>query len=103
MTNRFEFRQRVKGKGCVGADQYTVYVDQRGRLVRPTGIRHQLGVEPGSTWIMAMHEDGMLQLTGTGEAARKGRGLLCELAPNATMDRQLADKKPSYGRHETFI
>lgn len=47
---------------------------------------------------MAMHEDGMLRLTGTGEAARKGRGLLRELAPNATMDRQLADKKPSYGR-----
>ncbi|MFA6180710.1 MAG: hypothetical protein ACYDD9_03095 [Acidithiobacillus sp.] len=41
--------------------------------------------------IMAMQEDGMLRLAGTGEAARKGRDLLRELAPNATMDRQLAE------------
>ncbi|MFA5732921.1 MAG: hypothetical protein WC934_13105 [Acidithiobacillus sp.] len=40
---------------------------------------------------MAMQEDGMLRLAGTGEAARKGRDLLRELAPNATMDRQLAE------------
>ncbi|MBU2768472.1 AbrB family transcriptional regulator [Acidithiobacillus ferrivorans] len=72
--------------------QYTVHMDQRGRLVLPAGIRHQLGIEPGSTLIMAMHEDGMLRLIGPGEAARKGRGLLHELAPNATMDRHLAEE-----------
>jgi hypothetical protein len=39
-----------------------------------------------------MHEDGMLRLIGPGEAARRGRGLLRELAPNATMDRHLAEE-----------
>ncbi|HUX19154.1 MAG TPA: MraZ N-terminal domain-containing protein [Acidithiobacillus sp.] len=76
----------------MGTHQYTVHVDQRGRLVLPAGIRHQLGIEQGSTLIMAMHEDGMLRLIGPGEAARRGRGLLRELAPNATMDRHLAEE-----------
>ena len=56
--------------------QYTIHVDQRGRLVLPVGIRHQLGIEQGSTLIMAMHEDGMLRLISPGESARRGRGLL---------------------------
>ena len=76
----------------MGTHQYTVHVDQRGRLVLPAGIRHQLGIEQGSTLIMAMHEDGMLRLIGPGEAARRGRGLLRELAPSATMDRHLAEE-----------
>ncbi len=76
----------------MGTHQYTVHVDQRGRLVLPAGIRHQLGIEQGSTLIMAMYEDGMLRLIGPGEAARRGRGLLRELAPNATMDRHLAEE-----------
>ena len=62
----------------MGTHQYTVHGDQRGRLVLPAGIRHQLGIELGSTLIMAMHADGMLRLIGPGEAARKGRGLLRE-------------------------
>ena len=38
--------------------QYTIHVDQRGRLVLPAGVRHQLGNEQGSTLIMAVQEEG---------------------------------------------
>ena len=41
---------------------------------------------------MAMHEDGMLRLISPGESARRGRGLLRELAPDTTRDRHLADE-----------
>lgn len=71
---------------------YTIHVDQRGRLVLPAGVRHQLGIEQGSTLIMAVQEDGVLRLITPGEAARRGRGLLRELAPDATRDRQLAEE-----------
>ena len=72
--------------------QYTVHVDQRGRLVLPVGVRHQLGIEQGSTLIMAVQEDGVLRLISPGEAARRGRGLLRKLAPDTTRDRQLAEE-----------
>ncbi|WP_123105560.1 AbrB/MazE/SpoVT family DNA-binding domain-containing protein [Acidithiobacillus sulfuriphilus] len=72
--------------------QYTIHVDQRGRLVLPAGVRHQLGIEQGSTLIMAVQEDGVLRLITPGEAARRGRGLLRELAPDTTRDRQLAEE-----------
>ena len=72
--------------------QYNVHVDQRGRLVLPVSVRHQLGIEPGSALILTVQEDGMLRLISPGEAARRGRGLLRKLAPGTTRDRQLADE-----------
>ncbi|WP_346380512.1 AbrB/MazE/SpoVT family DNA-binding domain-containing protein [Acidithiobacillus sp.] len=71
---------------------YNVHVDQRGRLVLPVSVRRQLGIEPGSALILTVQEDGMLRLISPGEAARRGRGLLRELAPGTTRDRQLADE-----------
>jgi len=72
--------------------QYTVHVDQRGRLVLPADVRHRLRIDQGSTLILAVQDDGALRLISAGEAAHSGRGLLRVLAPKSAMDRRLAEE-----------
>lgn len=74
------------------AHQYTVHIDQRGRLVLPANVRHQLGIAQGSTLIMAVQEDGMLRLISPRESAHRGRGLFREMAPDNSTDRQVAEE-----------
>ncbi|MGC9129217.1 MAG: AbrB/MazE/SpoVT family DNA-binding domain-containing protein [Acidithiobacillus sp.] len=80
---------------------YTARVDQRGRWTLPADVRHRLGIEPGSTWVLTM-EDGGLRLIRPEESARRGRGLLRERSPEATRDRRLADELIAERRRGTW-
>lgn len=61
---------------------YTVHLDQRGRLVLPSEIRRQLKLRQGDTLILAIEADGAIRLISPKEAARRGRGILRQLAPS---------------------
>ena len=78
--------------------QYTVAVDQRGRLVLPADLRQQLGIQRGSKVILTIHEEE-IRLTSAAEIARKGRGLLRTMAPEGVKDRQLAEEMIAERRH----
>ena len=78
------------------ATTHTVQLGDRGRLVLPAQIRHELGLEKGSRLSLTIEEPGTLRLTSAQAAAASCMGLLEDLAG----DRSLADELIAERREE---
>ncbi len=74
------------------AHSYTVHIDRRGRMVLPSGLRRQLGIEQDQTLILELHEEGGIRLLSQKQLACGGRGLLRAMAPAAEKKRALSEE-----------
>lgn len=74
------------------AHSYKVRIDRRGRMVLPSGVRQQLGVEQDQTLILEIHEGGDVHLFSPQKLVHEGRGLLHALAPMAERNRSLVEE-----------
>jgi AbrB family looped-hinge helix DNA binding protein len=61
--------------------RYTLHLGNRGRIVLPAEVRHQLDLKDGDRLILTVEADGSLRLLSAREAARHGRGLLRRMLP----------------------
>ncbi|MGC9128561.1 MAG: AbrB/MazE/SpoVT family DNA-binding domain-containing protein [Acidithiobacillus sp.] len=71
---------------------YTVHIDRRGRIVLPSGLRRQLGIEQDQTLILELQAEGGIRLLSQKQLARGGRGLLRDMAPAAEKQRVLSEE-----------
>ncbi len=62
--------------------QYTVRLDQRGRVVLPLYILSQLRLRKTDNLILTIESDGVIKLISPKEAARRGHGILRQLVPS---------------------
>jgi AbrB family looped-hinge helix DNA binding protein len=75
---------------------YTVQLGERGRLVLPSPVRRELGLERGDRLLLSV-EDGAVRLVSAQEVARRCHGLLADKYPG----RSLADELIVERREET--
>jgi AbrB family looped-hinge helix DNA binding protein len=79
----------------------TVVVGDRGRIVLPSSIRAELGLEPGTRMVLSTEEDGSLRLRPYRAVADRGRGLYAKLARDGSLvDELLADRRAEAERDE---
>jgi AbrB family looped-hinge helix DNA binding protein len=71
---------------------YTTRIDRRGRLVLPSELRRQLGLEQDQILVLELQGEGAIRLISPKQLARGGRGLLCAMAPTAEKDRSPAEE-----------
>jgi|KBSMisStandDraft_5_1062788.scaffolds.fasta_scaffold759293_2 AbrB family looped-hinge helix DNA binding protein len=74
-----------------------VVVGERGRLVLPSTVRAELGIEPGTRLLLSTEPDGSLRLRPYRAVAEQGRGLLAKLEPS---DRPMVDELLAERRRE---
>ncbi len=72
-----------------------VVVGDRGRLVLPSAVRTELGLEPGSRLLLRTEEDGSLRLRPYRSVANQSRGMLAGLTPagKSMVDELLTDRR----------
>ncbi|MBA3471732.1 MAG: AbrB/MazE/SpoVT family DNA-binding domain-containing protein [Rubrobacter sp.] len=80
----------------IDAENYTVTMGDRGRLVLPASVRSRLGLSEGDRLVLTLEQDGSLKLVALRDAVRKLRGSYAHLAP----DRSLADELIAERREE---
>ena len=71
---------------------YTVHIDRRGRMVLPSRLRRQLGIEQDQTLILELQEEGGIRLLSQKQLAQGGRGLLRAMAPSTEKHRVLSEE-----------
>lgn len=71
---------------------YTVHIDRRGRMVLPSRLRRQLGIEQDQILILELQEEGGIRLLSQKQLAQGGRGLLRAMAPTTEKDRALSEE-----------
>ena len=62
--------------------QFSLKVDERGRMVLPAELRKEMGVEPNDRLVAIVDDDGSLRVISAREAVRRARGLLRRMAPS---------------------
>lgn len=72
-------------------ESFALDLGPRGRLVLPAVVRKRLGLKEGDRLILTVEPDGRMRLASAREAARRARGLLREILPEASR-RSLADE-----------
>jgi AbrB family looped-hinge helix DNA binding protein len=72
-----------------------IVVGDRGRLVLPSGVRRELGLEPGSRLLLSTEKDGSLRLRPYRSVADQNRGMLAGLPPagKSMVDELLAERR----------
>jgi AbrB family looped-hinge helix DNA binding protein len=82
--------------------EHKVVVGDRGRVVLPSDVRSELGLEPGTQMLLSTEEDGSLRLRPYRSVADQGRGMLAELAPAgaSTVDELLAERRREAARED---
>ena len=77
-----------------------VTLGDRGRIVLPSAVRSQLGLEPGTRMLLSTEADGSLRLRSYRSVADHSRGLLAGLAPAdvSMVDELLADRRTDAAR-----
>jgi AbrB family looped-hinge helix DNA binding protein len=75
--------------------EHRIVVGDRGRVVLPSRVRTELGLEPGSRLLLSTEKDGSLRLRPYRSVADQNRGMLAELAPagKSMVDELLADRR----------
>jgi AbrB family looped-hinge helix DNA binding protein len=58
-----------------------IVVGDRGRVVLPSEVRLELGLEPGSRLLLSTEQDGSLRLRPYRSVANQNRGMLVGVAP----------------------
>jgi AbrB family looped-hinge helix DNA binding protein len=76
-------------------NEHQVVVGDRGRLVLPSTVRVELGIEPGTRMLLSTEPDGSLRLRPYRSVAAQGRGLLAKLTPTdrSWVDHLLAERR----------
>jgi AbrB family looped-hinge helix DNA binding protein len=79
---------------------HQVVVGERGRVVLPSTVRSELGLEPGTRMLLSTEPDGSLHLRPYRTVADQGRGLLSDLAPpeESMVDELLAERRAEAAR-----
>jgi AbrB family looped-hinge helix DNA binding protein len=65
----------------VSHEEHQVVVGDRGRVVIPSWVRRELGLELGSRLLLSTEDDGSLRLRPYRAVADQNRGMLAGLAP----------------------
>jgi AbrB family looped-hinge helix DNA binding protein len=74
--------------------QFTIEIGDRGRLVLPSLVRRQLGLEKGDELILTVAEDSIIKLSSRKHLAAKFRGRYKHLSSKASMvDELIAQRK----------
>lgn len=86
------------------AHSYTIHIDRRGRMVLPSRLRRQLGIEQDQTLILELRDEGNIRLLSQKQLASGGRGLLRAMAPAIEKHRALSEEliaeRRSVAEHE---
>ena len=78
-----------------------ITIGDRGRLVLPARVRHELGLKPGTRMLLSTETDGSLRLRPYRAVAEESRGLLAKLAARTSLvDELLAQRRSEAGREE---
>ena len=75
--------------------EHQIVVGDRGRLVLPSGVRRELGLEPGSRLLLSTEKDGSLRLRPYRSVADQNRGMLTgsTSAGKSMVDELLAERR----------
>jgi AbrB family looped-hinge helix DNA binding protein len=79
-----------------------VIVGDRGRVVLPSGVRAELGLEPGTRMLLSTEKDGSLRLRPYRSVADRNRGMLADLAPTgeSMVDELIAERRSEAARED---
>jgi len=78
--------------------QYTLDIEPEGRLTLPKEIQQTLNLESGDRLILALEDNGRIQLFSIKQQVKKLRGLLKDKSP----DRNLVDELIQERRQESL-
>jgi AbrB family looped-hinge helix DNA binding protein len=80
-----------------------IVIGDRGRLVLPSDVRTELGLEPGMRMLLSTEDDGSLRLRPYRSVADASRGLLTDLAPaeDSMVDELLAGRRAEASREDS--
>ena len=80
-----------------------VIVGDRGRLVLPSDIRAELGLEPGTRMLLSADDDGSLRLRPFRAVAEKTLGVLADLAQadESMVDELIAERRRETAREDS--
>jgi AbrB family looped-hinge helix DNA binding protein len=81
-------------------DSFIVTLGERGRLVIPAELRHQLGLEPGDRLILRLDPAGGIRVMTQREVAHRFAGILKDLAPGRSLVDELIAERREEARHE---
>ena len=83
-------------------EEHQVVVGDRGRVVLPSGVRRELGLELGSRLLLSTEEDGSLRLRPYRAVADQNRGMLAGLAPagKSMVDELLEERRLEVERED---
>jgi AbrB family looped-hinge helix DNA binding protein len=62
---------------------HTIIVGERGRMVLPSAVRHELGLVAGTRLLMDVEANGSLRLQPFRVAAERSRGMLADVGDPA--------------------
>jgi len=94
---------RLWYRSDVAHTEHRVVVGDRGRLVLPSAVRSELGIEPGTRLLVSAEPDGSVRLRPYRAVAEEGRGLLAVLAPTnrSMVDELLAERRREAARESS--
>jgi AbrB family looped-hinge helix DNA binding protein len=80
--------------------EHQVVVGERGRVVLPSTVRAELGLEPGTRMLLSTEPDGSLRLRPYRAVADQVRGWLSDVAPaqESMVDELLAERRAEAAR-----
>jgi AbrB family looped-hinge helix DNA binding protein len=77
-----------------------VVIGDRGRIVLPSSVRAELGLEPGTPMLLSTEEDGSLRLRPYRAVAAQGRGLYANLAEDGSLVAELVAERRADAKRE---
>jgi AbrB family looped-hinge helix DNA binding protein len=77
-----------------------VVIGDRGRIVLPSSVRAELGLEPGTPMLLSTEEDGSLRLRPYRAVADQGRGLYASLAEDGSLVGELVAERRADAERE---
>jgi AbrB family looped-hinge helix DNA binding protein len=78
-----------------------ITVGERGRVVLPSAVRAELGLQPGTRMLLSTEADGSLRLRPYRAVAKQCHGLLRDVAGGSMVDGLLAERRAEAAREDT--
>lgn len=82
------------------ATQYSIRLGARGRMVLPSRVRKDLGLQEGDRLILTVSPSGQLRLISSMDAANSAMGLLREAAEGRSLADELIAERRQEARDE---
>jgi AbrB family looped-hinge helix DNA binding protein len=73
-------------------EHYVLTLGDRGRLVLPASVRHELGLNAGERLILTVTDDGTLRIESFADRVKRLRGSLAHLGPVSMADELLEER-----------